>query len=89
MPLMNGMLSLPQNITDATNYFRQKQEFKAHPTLSKLITTSSRCQKITQADRIHKSTTEWTKVIRNEPSKNNLKHIDTLIKMRMLLQEQE
>ena len=45
--------------------------------------------KITQADRIHKATTELTKAVRNEPSKNTLEHIDTIIKMRTLLQERK
>ena len=43
--------------------------------------------KITLADRIHKATTELTKAIRNEPSKNTLEHVDAIIKLRTLQQE--
>ena len=42
-------------------------------------------QKITQADRIHKTTTELTKATRNEPSKNTLKHVNAIIKLLTLL----
>ena len=45
--------------------------------------------KITQVDRIHKSTTELTKTIINNPSKNTLKHVNAIIKLRMLLQERK
>ena len=45
--------------------------------------------KITQADKTHKATTELTKAIRNQPLKNTLQHVDTIIKLCTLLQEQK
>ena len=44
---------------------------------------------ITQADRIHKATLELTKSIKNEPSKNTLKHVNAIIKLRTILQERK
>ena len=44
---------------------------------------------ITQADWIHKATVELTKAIKNEPSKNTLEHVDTIIKLRTILQERK
>ena len=44
---------------------------------------------ITQADRIHKSTMELTKAIKNELSKNTLEHIDAIINLLTILQERK